>query len=312
MSNRSAHTHLEGTDITAPAAVCPICKGDESEYRFTHHDFHVFGCSVCGVEYLNPQPDDDVLSAIYDEQYFLGERENVQADAASSLKRATAKIYVDRILTLNCRPGLKLLEIGCGTGDFLFEAQSRGMRVSGIEYSAPAVTAANRKLGAPIVKQGSIESVVLPEALFDVIAFSDVIEHVRDPRRFVRRAYSALKPGGFVFVVTPSLDNWSRKVMGRRWMEYKTEHLFYFGRKSLHRLFLSAGYENVTCLPNYKIVSLEYVNAHFQRFHVPVWTPLLGALSRAIPKPLGHKHVQMVASGIIVLAYRPGETAANR
>jgi len=94
-------------------------------------------------------------------------------------------------------------------------------------------------------------------------------------------------------------------------MEYKTEQ-FYFGRESLHRLFFSTGYENVTFLPNYKVVSLEYINAHFQRFHVPLWTPLLGALNRVIPKALGRKHLRMFASGMIVLAYRPGETAANR
>jgi len=74
MSNSSVNTHLEGTDITAMTAVCPICKGNWSEYRFTHHDFQIFGCSVCCSEHLNPQPDDDVLSAANNERYFLGER----------------------------------------------------------------------------------------------------------------------------------------------------------------------------------------------------------------------------------------------
>jgi SAM-dependent methyltransferase len=245
-----------------------------------------------------------VLNVIYDERYFLGEREDLSPGAVDGLKRATAKLYVDQIYRVNSGPGLTLLEIGCGTGDFLAEAQSRGLSVRGVEYSEPAAAAANRKLGAQLVQTGSIDTVTLPERFFEVIAFSDVLEHVREPRRFVARVYSLLKPGGFVFAVTPSLDSWSRKLMGNRWMEYKVEHLFYFGHESLQRLFLSAGYERVTFVPNYKVLSLDYVNAHFRRFPVPVWTPFLAALGRVAPRWLAGKPVRVVASGTIVLAHK--------
>lgn len=292
------------TDPFASVA-CPICGGTGQQYRFTRNDHAVFGCPRCESEYLYPQPTDDVLNAIYNEQYFFGEREFVEASAVAELKQATARSYLDEIQSIDPRAGLSLLEIGCGSGDFLMEAHSRGMSVQGIEYSLSATAAANRRLGAPVVQAGSIDTVSLVPEAFDVIAFSDVIEHVRDPRKFIERTHRCLRPGGSVFAVTPSLDSWSRKLMGKTWMEYKVEHLFYFGRKSLTHLFVSAGFENVRFLPNYKMLSFEYINAHFRRFPVPLWTPLLGLLGHVVPPRLAQKHVRVVASGVIALARKP-------
>ena len=298
------HTPSALTDPLASIA-CPICGGAGQQYRFTRNDHTVFGCPRCQSEYLYPQPTDDVLNAIYNERYFLGEREFVEASAVAELKQATARSYLDEIQSIDPRVGLNLLEIGCGSGDFLVEAQSRGMSVQGIEYSLSATATANRRLGAFLVQVGSIDTVPLAPAAFDVIAFSDVIEHVRDPRRFVERTYRCLRPGGSVFAVTPSLESWSRKLMGKAWMEYKVEHLFYFGRKSLAHLFVSAGFENIRFLPNYKTLSFEYINAHFRRFPVPLWTPLLGLIGHLVPPSLARKHVRVVASGLIALARKP-------
>ena len=71
-------------------------------------------------------------------------------------------------------------------------------------------------------------------------------------------------------LVTPSLDSWSAKMLGNRWMEYKTEHLFYFNERSLRRLLEAVGFKPVAFRPNTKILSLDYINHHFQRFRVPV------------------------------------------
>ena len=62
----------------------------------------------------------------------------------------------------------RLLEIGCGTGDFLIEAQSRGFEVEGVEYSEHAATAANLRLGRRAVRVGSLEKECLTANKYDV------------------------------------------------------------------------------------------------------------------------------------------------
>ena len=110
---------------------------------------------------------------------------------------------------------------------------------------------------------------LIPAEYFDVVAASDVIEHTRSPKDFLEKAYALLRPGGLIFLVTPSLDSWSRKLLGNRWMEYKVEHLFYFGQKSLSRLLTDVGFEPPMFAVNRKVLSLDYVYRHFDRFPCP-------------------------------------------
>ncbi len=81
------------------------------------------------------------------------------------------------------------------------------------------------------MEKGVIETANFKSESFDVITFFDVIEHVRDPETFLKNVHKLLKVSGKIFLVTPSLDSWSAHLLGRHWMEYKVEHLFYFGKK---------------------------------------------------------------------------------
>lgn len=114
--------------------------------------------------------------------------------------------------------------------------------------------------------------------------------------------YAAILPEGLIAIVTPSLDSWSRRLLGRYWMEYKTEHLTYFSRKSLRKLLENAGFSDIQFAPNYKSLNLDYVAAHFDRFPVPIATPLVRLLNRILPRVLALRPLNVVASGIVALA----------
>ena len=261
-------------------------------------------CSGCSVEFLSPQPGKSALARIYSANYFLGSSEGVANNEVDRLKRKTAALYAKRILNLRQNRRGKLLEIGCGSGDFLLEAAALGFEVAGIETSAEATATANARLGSSLVQRGEVENINFPEAEFDVIVFSDVIEHVPDPCTFLQSVNHWLRPGGLVFLVTPSTDSWSRMLMGRRWMEYKIEHLFYFNRKSLKRLLTQSGFSGIQFYPNAKILSFEYVRAHFRRFKVPFWTNFMELMGRLTPRFLSQTHVKIVGSGVIAVAYK--------
>jgi 2-polyprenyl-3-methyl-5-hydroxy-6-metoxy-1,4-benzoquinol methylase len=198
-----------------------------------------------------------------------------------------------------------LLEVGCGCGEFLVEAQRRGFEVSGIEISSYAAETANHRLGMERVTVGTLGGVYLPETTFDVVVFADVIEHVRDPLEFLRRVYTLLKPGGIVFLVTPSLDSWSARLLGHRWMEYKVEHLFYFSKSTIQLALEKANFVRVTTLPNVKVLSVDYVYHHFRRFPVSLLTSWVALVRKLIPERFAHRHVRLVASGLVAIANKP-------
>jgi SAM-dependent methyltransferase len=271
----------------------------------------------------NPQPSDAELADIYSDGYFLGsgvaDDGGRFAHEVHALKRATAAGYLDRIeacrgWTHETRQGRTLLEVGSGLGDLLIEARARGYAVTGIEHAPASVAAANARLAVPLVTQGTLESVGLPSGGFDVCVLADVIEHTRDPLATISRAWETLRPGGTLFLATPSLDSWSARLMQQRWMEFKTEHLFYFDTRTIQTLLLFAGFVDVRVEPGRKTLSPEYVMAHFERFPVPVLSPL-GRLGRmSLPGRLRRWRMDVVASGVDVLATRaePGPLKRRR
>ena len=142
----------------------------------------------------------------------------------------------------------------------------------------------------------------LPDSHFDVCVLNDVIEHVRDPLAFLREVHRVLRPGGTIFIATPSLDSWSARVMKERWMEWKPEHLTYFNRGNIQTALLKAGFQNVLVQPGWKILSFDYVKSHFDKFQVPLVTPTLRALGRLLPESSKTKPRRVVASGMVVFA----------
>ncbi len=302
---------------------CPLCGHPHLVYQFTHDLSPIVRCDGCSLLMRNPQPSDAQLAAIYTDTYFLGTAPTGKAAAdafekeVNALKRATAAGYLDRVeayrgWTPEARKGKKLLEIGSGLGNMLIEARERGYDITGVEYASASVARANARLGQDVVVQGTVESAPLREGTFDVCVFADVIEHTRDPLAVVARAWQLLAPDGTLFVAIPSLDSWSARLMKQSWMEFKAEHLFYFDSRTLESLLVRAGFDQVRIDRGRKTLSPGYVIAHFERFPVPVVSPL-GKLAKAmLPNALLRQSVTVVASGIDVLAHKAPEGPVDR
>lgn len=279
---------------------CAVCSSPRRRRLFSHHGYPVGECRACGLRFLDPQPDDATLGRIYSEEYFLGEPGADAEVRVSALKRATAALYVDALRSCLGAAEGRLLEVGCGRGELLLEARTRGFEVAGLEISPHAAATANRLLGADRVTVGAFDNLDLPPDTFDAVVFADVIEHVRDPLEFLRRMHRLLKAGGLAFLITPTLDSVSARVLGRHWMEYKVEHLFYFGSRSMRVALRRSGFVDVTVAANLKVLSVDYLDHHFRRFPVPLITPTLGFARRLLPRTLAHRHVRLPASGMLV------------
>jgi SAM-dependent methyltransferase len=304
-------------------SACPLCGHAHLVYQFTHDLGPIVRCDGCSLLMRNPQPSDAQLAAIYNDTYFLGTAPTGKAAAdafekeVNALKRATAAGYLDRVeayrgWTSETRTGKRLLEIGSGLGNMLIEARERGYDVTGVEYASASVARANARLGRDVVVQGTVESAPLREGSFDICVFADVIEHTRDPLAVVTRAWELLAPDGTLFVAIPSLDSWSARLMKQSWMEFKAEHLFYFDSRTLESLLVRAGFDEVRIDRGRKTLSPGYVIAHFERFPVPVVSPL-GKLAKAVlPNALLQQSVTVVASGIDVLAHKAPEGPVDR
>jgi len=291
-------------------ASCALCADSRLSEIFTHAGTPIVRCEACGLIMRNPQPSDDELGAIYTDNYFIDRTPGGDfAPETERLKRDTGALYLDEIearlgVDAQSRRGLKLLEVGPGLGHLLAEAIARGYEVMGIEYSESSVRVANERLGGSYVVQGSLGRVTIPPGGFDIVVMADVIEHTRQPSVDLGYAWDALRPGGLLFLALPSLDSWSARLFGRRWMEYKLEHLYYFGERTISAFLAKAGFEQVAISGCRKVLSFQYICGHFDRFPIPGISPLVNLARALTPRALRQKNMTIVASGMNVMAVR--------
>src|SRR5689334_10507021 len=156
---------------------CHICDGTRIYYLFSVADYRVVRCEDCGLVFLNPQPSDEELTRIC-----AGNHVPTPAPRHTEL-------YLSELRRYHGLGTGRLVEIGCGRGDFLAAAEQAGWLVTGVEQSTAAGESAKSRLKRGTVFCGSLAQADLPAEQFDLCVVSSVLEYVRSPRDFLRAAH---------------------------------------------------------------------------------------------------------------------------
>lgn len=104
------------------------------------------------------------------------------------------------------RTGQRVLEIGCGEGDFVSRMINKGIYAEGIELNTKAVAKA-RSRGLPISSQNLADAAIKFPESFDVICSFQVLEHVPNPSEFISRCCDLLVPGGILIFGLPNASS---------------------------------------------------------------------------------------------------------
>lgn len=252
-------------------------------------------CTYCGSASQVPLPTEQALADAYarlDDQRYLAESANRQRAATAALR------LVERYARANSGD---LLDVGCSAGYFLTAAQAGGWRVTGVEPSAVMAGVARQTLGDRVIQAGFAEA-DLPAKSFSVITLWDVLEHVRSPRQFIRRAADLSLPGGHLFINVPRQDSLVAKVLGTRWPLRLPEHLHYFSLRGLRALLEAEGFEFLTSSQHPVWFSSGYVLHRLSQHGLP-----FGGAARALSRGrLGRVNIPLLMGEMTVVARRSG------
>lgn len=162
-------------------------------------------CTQCGLMRTNPMPTAEELDQYYRNEYRLDYQLAGDRPPKFHLVRSMrdAKDRVSRLAD-HLRPGAKVLDVGCGTGEFLKLAQDRGCEVIGIEPGAAYAGFAQSEYSIDVINTPWHDA-DLPSNGFDVVTCNQVVEHLRDPMSAIAAIADWLKPDGVAFISVPDM-----------------------------------------------------------------------------------------------------------
>jgi SAM-dependent methyltransferase len=136
----------------------------------------------------------------------------------------------------------RALDVGCATGALLAALRDRGWEATGVEICAPAAAYGRERYGLDI-RACDLASAGFPDASFELVHASHLIEHLNDPAAFLGEAARLLAPGGLLALTTPNVDGFQARLLGARWRSAIYDHLYLFSARTLTELLASRGFE---------------------------------------------------------------------
>ncbi len=255
---------------------CPVCSQANfkpfltcQDFTVTKQSFSLVQCSTCSMVMTNPRPTDHDLG-----KYYLSEEYISHTSKANNLVN---QLYmIARSFTLKQKKKLarnlfpakgKLLDIGCGTGDFLSICAEDGWHSTGIEPGEQPRNLAKAK-GLTVYQD-------LSEAThnFSLISMWHVLEHVPDLNKTLDKIYSLLAKDGRLLIAVPNYKSLDANIYREHWAGYDVpRHLWHFSQETMEKLLLNHQFHLVKKMPmvldSYyvSLLSEAYKNTGLLRF----------------------------------------------
>ena len=165
----------------------------------------------------------------------------------------------------------KLLDIGCGTGDFLETALSHNWEVVGIEPNEKARQIANSKTNNAVFETEELSK--LKPNSFDVITLWHVLEHLPDLEMHTTLFKSLLKPNGTLVIAVPNYKCYDAIYYKNFWAAFDVpRHLWHFSKTSISELFKKEQMTLVKTLP--MTFDAYYVSLLSEKYKSGIMNPM--------------------------------------
>lgn len=215
---------------------CPVCNKSKWKLYFDRDSFSLLQCTNCSF-----------IRTVKKKFIKLNETEYTDPKIPYHQFEKKGFIYKQAATVLlrflkDMPKGSSLLDVGCGLGWLLKQADDLGHKAEGIDSSAPFVKVGKKLLGvkSTVKKFEDLKT----NKKYDMIVMSHVIEHVDDHKIFLKRTKSLLKPNGQLLIACPNINSLLFKVQKDKWFPLSPGvHPWQFSKRTLSQLLKNNGFK---------------------------------------------------------------------
>lgn len=257
---------------------CPWCGSEKAQIHLwlkdeflTQEDFQIYECKSCGLLYTEPRPNKEEIGKYYKSEAYYSHQENKKGliprlyEAVKSINLKTKY----KLATNGMHKG-KVLDIGCGVGDFLCLMEKQGWETIGIEPSEEAKEIAEKRLDHKVLKPEDFQN--LETQSLDLITMWHVLEHVDDLKEEIHQIERVLKPKGRLVLALPNFKSYDAQFYNIHWAAYDVpRHLNHFCKESIVKIFKNSELELVnTDKLRWDAYYISYMSETFKHHRFPL------------------------------------------
>lgn len=266
---------------------CEVCGSNNIKSLFKQYDknlnikkyFYISKCKNCLASFLNPQPEYKELEEHYlKDKYYSLKNIETKESKKTRLKLKLYNIYFNSnrnnlllktifspikfiVRGTNLTKGNKLLDVGCGSGQFLYEMKELGMDVQGVE-PGELNEEENKKYSLNIKKSNLIDAKYKKES-FDLITINHVLEHLDNPNETLNEINKILKKDGKLILAIPNTSSLAYWIFKKNWYQLDVpRHIINYSNKNIKLILEKNGFKikrtRYNSRPSQFVVSLYF------------------------------------------------------
>lgn len=230
---------------------CPKCGSEAQnpalsvvDHSISKETFQLVDCGACGLRFTNPRPPNYKIGEYYEAEHYIS-HSNTTATLQDKLYKLARRWALRKKFGIlhSLQPNGKVLDLGCGTGEFLAYLMSRGYNVHGVEPSLGAREQAIANFSIPVVPD--LEQVPAQEQ-FQVVTLWHVLEHLSDLRGTFKKLFALLGDRGVLVIAVPDRGSWDCEHYGTDWAAWDVpRHLTHFRQEDVHSFLREHGFEMI-------------------------------------------------------------------
>ena len=222
--------------------ICENCL-DENKYHssntdsFTGKKFDIYFCNRCFVGKTNLDKNFD-FTPYYPKNYYGkdGKKFNFLIELIVLFFRYLRSLFCYRLFN---KKDIKLLDVGCGRGQFIYLMKKKGWFVYGTETSSTSAIAAKKRVGDDaILINKDLNELENIDISFDIISLWHVLEHLNEPKKVVNLIDKKLVHKGYVVVEVPNFNSFQHLINKNNWIHLDCpRHVTHFTKEGLINFF---------------------------------------------------------------------------